>query len=71
MSQRVYRIRQLATQKGQVGILPVGPATIWRWSRAGKFPAHFKLGEGTTVWDADEVDAFIAARRDAERAVPA
>ena len=65
MSQRVYRIRQLATQKGRAGILPVGPATIWRWSKAGRFPAHFKLGEGTTVWDADEVDAFIAARRNA------
>lgn len=67
MSQRVYRIRQLATQKGQAGILPVGPATIWRWSKAGHLPQPFKLGPSTTVWDAAEIDAFVAAQREAQQ----
>lgn len=44
------------------GKLPVSPATIWRWVREGKFPKPFKLGNGITVWDAAQVDAFIASR---------
>lgn len=63
MSQRVYRIRQLASEKGRTGLLPVGSATIWRWTKSGRFPQPFKLGAMTTVWDAAEVDAFIAAQR--------
>lgn len=63
MSHRVYRIRQLASDKGREGVLPVGSATIWRWVRNGKFPAPFKLGEKTTVWDASAVDSFLSAQR--------
>lgn len=59
MSLRVLRLRQLATIKGRPGLLPVAPATLWRWVRDGKFPAPFKLGVGTTVWDAAQVEAFI------------
>jgi predicted DNA-binding transcriptional regulator AlpA len=67
-SQRVYRLKQLATQKDTPGILPVSPATIWRWVREGHFPEPFKLGPYTTVWNAEEVDAFVAAQRNASRA---
>lgn len=65
MSLRVLRLRQLATIKDRPGLLPVGPATVWRWSRDpnSNFPKPFKLGSGTTVWDADAVEAFINARR--------
>ena len=59
MALRVLRLQQLATTKNRAGLLPVSPATVWRWVRAGKFPAPFKLGEGTTVWDAALVDDFI------------
>nr|WP_253273728.1 AlpA family phage regulatory protein [Collimonas arenae] len=40
----------------------MSPATIWRWLREEKngFPKPFKLSEGVTAWDADEIDAFIA-----------
>ena len=60
MSKRVYRLRQLAGNKSSQGLLPVSSATIWRWVRDGRFPKPFKLGVATTVWDADEVEAFIA-----------
>ena len=40
--------------------MPASPASIWRWSKEGKFPRPFKLSEGVTVWDLDEVDAFVA-----------
>ena len=62
MAQRVIRLAQLASTKDRPGLLPVSPATIWRWVREGKFPTPFKLGMGTTVWDAATVEAFITAK---------
>jgi prophage regulatory protein len=62
MSQRVIRIAEIASTKDKKGILPVSPATVWRWVREGKFPAPFKLGDSITVWSADQIEAFIAQR---------
>ena len=62
MSQRVIRVAEIATTKGSKGMLPVSPATIWRWVREGKFPKPFKLGDSVTVWNAADVEAFIAER---------
>jgi prophage regulatory protein len=62
MSQRVMRVAEIATTKGKRGLLPVSPATIWRWVRENKFPAPYKLIEGVTVWDAAAVEAFMAER---------
>lgn len=62
MSQRVIRVADIATTKTSKGLLPVSPATVWRWVREGNFPKPFKLGESVTVWNAEEVDAFIAQR---------
>jgi predicted DNA-binding transcriptional regulator AlpA len=62
MSQRVIRVADLATTKDKAGLLPVSPATVWRWVREGKFPKPFKLGEAVTVWDAAAVEDFIAQR---------
>lgn len=67
MNQKVYRVQQLASRNGIAGMLPVSTATLWRWVKDGKFPKPFKLGHRVTVWDAAEVDAFLAAqRRDAQ-----
>lgn len=62
MLQRVIRLAQLASTKNRPGLLPVSPATVWRWVREGKMPKPFKLGEGTTVWDANAVEQFLAQR---------
>jgi prophage regulatory protein len=62
MSQRVLRVADIATTKSKAGLLPVSPATIWRWTREGRFPKPFKLGASVTVWDAGEIEAFIAER---------
>jgi prophage regulatory protein len=59
-ARRVCRIKDLATTKGKPGLLPVSPATVWRWIKEGKFPAPFKLGPNTTVFDLDRVEAFLA-----------
>ena len=68
MNQKVYRIQQLASRNGIAGMLPVSTATLWRWVKDGKFPKPFKLGHRVTVWDAAEVDAFLAAQRRAAQA---
>lgn len=68
MSRKVIRIRELATvpasanNPAREGLLSVSPATIWRWVREGRFPKPFKLGKSVTVWDAADIDAFIASR---------
>lgn len=59
----VYRLRQLASTKNHHGILPVSPATLWRWVRDGKFPKPYRLGERCTVWDATDVDEWLALQR--------
>lgn len=59
MSQRVIRIAELATTKDKPGKLPVSPTTVWRWVREGRFPKPFKLGDSVTVWNLDQVEAFI------------
>lgn len=62
MSQQIVRVADIATTKASKGLLPVSPATIWRWVREGKFPKPYKLGESVTVWDLEKVEAFIAQR---------
>ena len=56
---------ELASTPGCKGLLPVSPATIWRWVKAGHFPAPFKLSEGVTCWDAISVNEFLARREGA------
>lgn len=62
MTKRVIRISELATTKDKPGRLPVSPATIWRWVAEKKFPAPFKLSANITVFDADQVEQFLAQR---------
>jgi len=58
-----YRITQLATHKsGKPGLIPVGPATIWRWTKEGLFPKPVKLGPGVTVWRAADVQAWLDSK---------
>ena len=60
MATRIIRIAELASTPKKSGILPISPATIWRWVRDGKFPQPFKIGVRTTVWNYDEIQAYIA-----------
>lgn len=62
MAHRVARISEIVSSKEKKGRVPVSAATWWRWIAEGKAPAGFKLGPNTTVWDLDEVDAWLAKR---------
>jgi predicted DNA-binding transcriptional regulator AlpA len=68
MSQRVGRISEVATTKTKRGLVPVSPATVWRWVAEGKFPKPFKLGPNTTVFDLDQVEAFLAKQAEGQSA---
>lgn len=59
MNNRIIRIADIASTPTKTGILPVSPATIWRWVRDGKFPQPFKLSAGVTAWHAADVAQFI------------
>jgi predicted DNA-binding transcriptional regulator AlpA len=58
-----YRLAQLASTKDKPGLLPVGPATIWRWVRDGRFPRPYTIGQRCTVWDKNSVDQWLATQR--------
>jgi len=64
--QRVYRLSQLASTPSRQGLLPVSPASIWRWIKAGTFPKPYKLGQNCTVWDAHDIHQWLEAQRGAE-----
>jgi predicted DNA-binding transcriptional regulator AlpA len=38
----------------------VGPATIWRWVKAGRLPAPIKLGPNTTAWRVGDLRRVMA-----------
>jgi predicted DNA-binding transcriptional regulator AlpA len=68
MARRFFRIRDLATTKSAAGLLPVSPATVWRWVSQGRFPAPLKLGANITVWDAESIEKFLAQRAEGQQA---
>lgn len=68
MAQRVGRISEVATTKSKKGLVPVSPATWWRWVAQGHAPQPFKLGPNTTVWDLDQVEQFLAKRAGGQQA---
>lgn len=66
MQPRYLRIDALATtpardgRPAQQGRYPVTPSTLWRWVKAGHFPAPVKLGPQTTAWPVDVLDKWDA-----------
>lgn len=65
--QKFFRISQLSSTPSKGGLFPVSRATLWRWVKEGRFPAPFKMGARTTVWDEAEVLAFIEAQKVASK----
>lgn len=43
--------KQVASRYG------IGRSTVWAWVKDGFLPAPRKLGQRTTRWDSDELDA--------------
>lgn len=52
-SKRLLRINQV------LALVPVGRSSWWEGCRTGRYPKPIKLGPRTTVWRAEDIDAFI------------
>ncbi len=65
---QLIRINELASHKGQRGLIPVSPATLWRWVKAGKFPEPIRLSDRVTAWEASTFNAWIQSQSSEARA---
>ena len=45
-------------------MVPLADSTIWEMERRGEFPRRFNLTPRCVAWSFDEVQAWLAARRD-------
>lgn len=43
-------------------VIPISPATLWRWVRLGRFPAPQKIGQNITAWRVADVRAWMQAQ---------
>ena len=60
MANRVGRISEVATTPQKKGLVPVRPATWWRWVAEERAPQPFKIVPSTTGWGLDQVEQFFA-----------
>jgi predicted DNA-binding transcriptional regulator AlpA len=56
-----------ATYIRQAGLLPavipISPATLWRWVKNGQFPAPHRLSHQVTAWLIADVRQWIESKR--------
>lgn len=50
-------------------IVPLSETTIYEMERRGEFPRRFNLTTRCVVWDLDEIEAWIEARKEASPAL--
>jgi prophage regulatory protein len=53
---KFIRLRDVEEQTG------LSDTTIWRYERAGNFPARRRLGPNSVAWLEDEVNRWIESR---------
>ena len=44
-------------------MIPVSPATLWRWVREGTFPKPVRLSSRVTAWRVEDVQAWMQSRK--------
>ena len=54
--------RDPATGKRQDPIVPVSPASIYRWMHSGDFPRPIQLGANLVAWRGSAINAWLAQR---------
>lgn len=57
-SETARKDRRLTTRRQLRERVPVSDMSIWRWIKAGIFPAPIKIN-GRCYWRSDEVDRFL------------
>ena len=53
---------RLLRQPEVLALLRVSRNSLYKWRRAGTFPAHIQLGPNTIVWREQDVARFIEER---------
>ncbi|MEX1224447.1 MAG: helix-turn-helix domain-containing protein [Pirellulales bacterium] len=53
--------RVLLSAKTIADMMDVNERTIWRWVSAGKIIPPLRIGDGTTRWQRQKIDEWIAA----------
>ena len=48
--------------KQVLAFVPVCRATLWSWTKEGRFPKPVKLGPRTTAWRAEDVREWMEGR---------
>lgn len=48
--------------KEVVGLTGISRVTLWRWEKAGHFPARLRLGANSVGWLEDEVRGWLNRR---------
>ena len=56
MEPAIYREKEVRS------LLGVGKVTLWRWRKAGQFPAPIKLGPNSVAWLREEVHRWLETR---------
>ena len=52
-------IKRLLRIKEVLARLSISRSSFLEWCRTGRFPQPIKIGPRTTVWKAEDIDAFI------------
>ncbi len=60
----VLKNEQLLTADEVCEITTLSRQTLWRHTRAGKFPAPVKFGDRIIRWRASDIERFLEARGD-------
>jgi prophage regulatory protein len=58
------KVGRYASDRALAERFGVDRCTIWRWYRAGLFPAPVKLSPGCTRWALDDIEAHEASLRE-------
>jgi predicted DNA-binding transcriptional regulator AlpA len=48
------------------GVLPISPATLWRWVKIGTFPKPHRLSARVTAWLIADVRTWLISKRQHE-----
>lgn len=52
-------VKRLLRLQEVLNRVPISRSTWWEGCRTGRFPQPIKIGPRTTVWRAEDIDAFI------------
>lgn len=66
---KINQLRIAVPQAGYIrqallipSILPISPATLWRWVAAGKFPKPVKFSSHVTAWRVEDIIRWLNSK---------